>query len=91
MDMDDLTNDKVAQFGAGMASTAAVGKVAGAAAIGKTALFTKVVGATAGTKVGAGVAAALLNPVTAPWLIVGGIAIIGVAALNKKKKWWRSF
>lgn len=85
--MDDIMQDQVAQVGAGMTSTAIVGKIGGAAAI-KSAFFTKLVGASTATKFGGAIAAGLLNPVTAPWLIVGGISLIGAATLNKKFKWW---
>lgn len=85
----EISQDPVAQFGAGMAGAGVVGKVFGLSAIGKTAIFTKAAGALAGTKAGAAVGTALLsNPVTASFVIGGGAVIITAALLNQKFKWW---
>lgn len=82
-----IVEDPVAQFGAGMAGAGTVGHLAGVAAIAKGSFFAKVVGGLACTKAGATVGGLLLS-ISAPVAIGGGVAIVGVAALNLVFDWW---
>lgn len=83
IDMNKAMTDECAQFGAAVATTGAVAKVAGIAAV-KSALFTKMAGFTVATKAGAVTGMA----VGAPVAIAGGLLILGAAVLNTKYHWW---
>lgn len=83
IDMNKAMMDEYGQFGAAVATTGAVAKVAGVGAV-KSAVFTKIAGYSFATKAGAATGIA----VGAPVAIVGGLLILGAVVLNTKYNWW---
>ena len=83
IDMNMAMTDNCGQFGAAVATTGAVAKVAGIGAV-KSAVFTKLAGYSIATKAGAATGIA----VGAPVAIVGGLLMLGAAVLNTKYHWW---